>query len=124
MIRCGELCQSCFSFCAERVSESNAIEIECVVCEGLGLIESDTECDRCNGRGSVEITTCPKAMIDYDMMDTINLATFAEKGFLPEPGGILDQNVHWLNVWSRLSRDTAKIENQQRERRIAKWQAT
>lgn len=71
----------------------------------------------------IEITSCPKAMIDSDIMDAINLSTLAEKGFLPEHGGLLDQDSFWLNVWMRLARDTSKIEQEQRARQMAKWQA-
>ncbi len=45
------------------------------------------------------------------------MAGFATKGHLPEEGGLLNQEAWFIDMWSTLNEDQAKIENEIRERK-------
>jgi len=56
-------------------------------------------------------------MLGSELVEDINLASFAEKGHLPEPGGMLNQEAWFVSLWSTLQGDENKIEREQRERK-------
>jgi hypothetical protein len=46
------------------------------------------------------------------MTDDINIATHASKGFLPVSGGLLDQSNWFMQLWSALDSDHAKLDSE------------
>ena len=122
MIRCGELCSTCVNYCRDSFSGDNYAEIECVVCEGTGEKAKDNPCESCNGKGYWKLTSCPRDFVGTKITEAINLSGYAKAGFLPNDGGILDQDAYWLSVWTLLERDQNNIEVEQRKRKSQSWQ--
>jgi hypothetical protein len=89
--------------------------MECVSCEGSGTIGNEP-CEECNGTGFITLTHCPRKLIGSEFVEDINLATYAEKGHLPEPGGMLDQEAWFVSLWSTLTSDENRIEQDRRDR--------
>jgi len=88
-----------------------------VACEESGIGANGDRCEMCDGNGYLRIDGCPRKVIGWEMTQTINLAGYATKGFLPVNGGILDQSSWFVDVWSTLENDQAKIDQERSERR-------
>lgn len=89
--------------------------MECVSCEGSGTIGSE-QCDECNGTGFITLTQCPRKLVGNELVEDINLASYAEKGHLPESGGMLDQEAWFVSLWGTLAADEQTIEQERRGR--------
>lgn len=102
LIRFGYLCEGCtFRECEKGCpSELEPALVECPICGGDG-------CDECDG-GEYAVTSCPKLLVDSELVETIELAGMYEKGLPPVEGGVLDQS-HWFAaacrfIWSEQAR--------------------
>lgn len=91
--------------------------MECVSCEGTGKGYDLTKCEECNGDGFFILNECPRKILGNEITEEINMAGFATKGHLPEEGGLLNQEAWFIDMWSTLNEDQAKIENEIRERK-------
>ena len=89
--------------------------MECIACEGSGAMGID-KCDECSGTGFTTLTECPRRIIGNSLVEDINLASYAEKGHLPEPGGMLEQEAWFVSLWGTLASDESRIEQDKRER--------
>jgi hypothetical protein len=54
--------------------------------------------------------------VGRELSDEISLIAFANKGHLPEPGGLLDQPAKFVNVWRTLEADQNTIDQARREK--------
>ena len=115
LIRCGELCRSCPRVCSG-LDPNEQLDMECVSCEGSGTIGTN-KCDECNGTGFFTLTECPQKLLGSELVEDINLASYAEKGHLPEHGGMLNQEAWFVSLWGTLASDESRIEQDKRERR-------
>lgn len=61
----------------------------------------------------IEVTSCPNAAIPTEARTAIRLAAFAERGTLPEPGGVLDQLVSGLAAIEFVWREQAETRHRQ-----------
>ena len=91
--------------------------IECLSCNGSGEGLKRSKCDECGGTGVFELTECPRKFIGRSMTDEINLASWAQKGHLPEAGGMLDQPAWFVDMWGCLDQDQNQIEADIRKRK-------
>ena len=91
------------------------------MCEGAGQLTDNegekTDCETCNGYGRFDLTSCPRQYVGPELSDEINLIAFANKGHLPEPGGLLDQPAKFVTVWRTLEADQNTIDQARREKR-------
>lgn len=55
-------------------------------------------------------------MVGSELVEDINLASYAEKGHLPEAGGMLDQEAWFVSLWGTLTTYESRIEEDKRER--------
>lgn len=94
-----------------------AAEIECIACDGSGLGAERKTCPDCNGSGFFLLEECPRKFIGNSMTEEINLASYAQKGNLPEAGGMLDQPAWFVDLWGVLDQDQHRIEAEIRKRR-------
>lgn len=85
-------------------------------CDGTGKGKENKECEDCKGTRYFVLDHCPRKFIGTEITNEINLAGFASKGHLPEPGGMLDQDAWFVDMWSVLSEDQSKIEEEIRKR--------
>jgi hypothetical protein len=81
-------------------------EIGCTACQGVG-------CVGCGGRGFIELTECPKASLDGELLEMLEYSDLYQKGLPPVTGGTLDQ-ARWFNefamtVWQDQSHLKAKL---------------
>lgn len=77
--------------------------IECVSCGGSGGFgatgsEEWTDCETCNGIGRIEIASCPKRLVDSEMVVVLDLADLMKEGLPPIAGGVLDQSAWFVNA--------------------------
>lgn len=91
--------------------------IECIACNGSGIGDERKDCIECEGKGVFELTECPRVYVGRAMTDEINLASWAQKGHLPEPGGMLDQPAWFVDMWGALDQDQNQIEADRRKRK-------
>lgn len=102
------ICKRCGNECLDAINETNHAEIECPECNGAGC----SECDD----GFFKLTTCARKIVDSYLITAINFACYADKGFLPQQGGLLDQSAWWLALWLQLSNEQNKIDVAQSEK--------
>ncbi len=78
---------------------------QCPECHGPG-------CSTCSGTGQLTVRQCPISLIDAETHRFMRLARMAERGVLPGPGSLGEQNeydVHAIEyTWGSLSRARAE----------------
>lgn len=65
--------------------------------------------------GQVELTVCG-AEYTRGLGELANIASYAEKGMLPQPGTILDQSAWFIDFWHSLQSQLNKVEAEKLER--------
>lgn len=68
------------------------MSIACLSCNEAG-------CDDCDGRGYVDLTECPKQMIDRKTLRAIRMADLMREGLPPVAGGVLDQSAWFVSFY-------------------------
>lgn len=63
------------------------------------MCEDGGGCPVCDGRGQIEIGSCPSALADAETLLLLDTFALAEHGTLPAGGGLLDQTRFWLDGW-------------------------
>ena len=106
LIRGGELCKDCTTEC--RKDPNYVLAIDCALCEGEG-------CDDCRD-GVWYLQDCPKKILDDEINTAVNYCTLADKGFLPETGGMLEQSAWFTDIYLLLQSEQAILDQQQLER--------
>jgi hypothetical protein len=118
LIRCEQLCRGCSrQECFDLPTVENPISLECPECNGVGTWDTQDgirNCVHCNGAGRFEVLQCPNSYIGQKLTREINLASWAEKGHLPNLGGVLDQEAFFMNVWAAMQSDIHKIDEESR----------
>jgi hypothetical protein len=76
--------------------------------EGRTAAEEAIACKECQGRGEIEIASCPRKLISPEVADFCALADHAADGHLPLAGGTLDQTASFLAALRLLRRDEAE----------------
>ena len=112
MVQCGELCKGCGNTCSKDYADGR-IKIECVVCDGRGMIGS-VVCKDCEG-GHFVLSECPRQTIGQELTEAINLAGMCGKGDWPVAGGLLDQSAWFIDLKQMLERERTQIENSKKE---------
>jgi hypothetical protein len=74
------------------------------MCDGIG-------CQHCID-GYFQLTTCGKKFVDPYLARAVNMASHAEKGFLPVAGGLLDQSAWFVSLWSMLNCEQSIINDE------------
>ena len=108
LVRNGLLCKSCGSTCRERFDDDD-VQIACPTCDETGVDAHGNRCQFCE-YGMFRVAGCPKATVGSELSEAINLCGFAEKGLLPDAGGMLDQSARWLAVYYRYSYEQARVD--------------
>ena len=85
------------------------------MCGGTGGSKDDP-CEHCT-EGAFKLTTCARRFVEPELVRAINMATQADKGFLPTSGGLLDQSSWFYSLWSMVNDEQIKIDNERLERR-------
>lgn len=67
--------------------------MDCPECEG-----EDERCKECGGKGSFDITGCPREIIDYETQAIIEYAELFYKGIPPVGRGALEQTYWFLSA--------------------------
>lgn len=93
-----------------------AAEIECIACEGTTKGLDGKDCEECKGTGFFPLTECPRKFVGRAMTEEINMASWAQKGHLPEAGGMLNQPAWFVDMWGCLDQDQNRIEVEIRKR--------
>lgn len=106
MLRCGEICKDCGIDCHK--DPNFLLTIECPLCNGIG-------CDDCHD-GNWFPEDCPKKMIGEEMTVAANYYNLAEKGFLPEEGGLLRQSQWFIDIMLMFQSEQARIDTLHLER--------
>lgn len=57
-----------------------------------------TDCETCLGMGRIEISNCPKRIVDSEMVEVLELADLMKDGLPPIAGGVLDQAAWFVNA--------------------------
>lgn len=104
------ICQSCGVRECDITEESFA-RVECPECSGLG-------CEHCE-EGTWRLTECGRKFVG-NLARAINLTSYAEKGILPETGGLLVQSNWFLELWTAVNNEQAAIEQE----RLSEWRRT
>ena len=60
---------------------------------------NETGCDACGQSGYVELTSCPKQMIDRGLLRAIRMADLMREGLPPVAGGVLDQSAWFVSFY-------------------------
>jgi hypothetical protein len=94
-----------------------AAEIECIECEGTTKGFDGNDCEECKGTGFFKLEQCPRTFVGRAMTEEINMASWAQKGHLPEHGGMLDQPAWFVDMWGCLDQDQNRIEAEIRKRK-------
>ncbi len=69
-----------------------SVSIACSSCNEAG-------CDECGQSGYVELTGCPKEMIDRGLLRAIRMADLMKQGLPPVAGGVLDQSAWFVSFY-------------------------
>ena len=69
-----------------------SVSIACSSCNEAG-------CDECGQSGYVELTGCPKEMIDRGLLRAIRMANLMKQGLPPVAGGVLDQSAWFVSFY-------------------------
>jgi len=87
-------------------SEAIPIDVACPRCEEAG-------CDDCDGAGTFSLTSCPKKMLDWELVQVIRYAELFGKGLPPVAGGSLDQSAWFINLHSFYEYESSLAEAEQ-----------
>lgn len=100
------LCRNCKAGkCSNAPTPDEPVYVECTECGELG-------CEHCGGTGKVEITQCPRGLVEIEDYDVIEAAELYEKGLPPVAGGSRDQ-ARWFAQAARfVSSEKAMITQQ------------
>lgn len=74
-------------------------------CDGSG------DCEKCHGTGWVAIEGCPRRQVDSQTRVALRLASWADKGVMPEPGALMDQDIHTLAMIEFIASERRRILN-------------
>lgn len=88
--------------------------IACTCCDGRGCLSCES--------GYVIIDRCPRQIVGDRINNAVDYVAFAERGFLPVQGGSLDQSQWFMNLFSHMQSEVAKIQEEQQEKARAKAQ--
>lgn len=77
--------------------------LACVSCEEKG-------CDECNGTGRFAIESCPKELIESDIVRVAQAAEDMKNGHLPIAGGTLDQAAWVMSAIRTMNSETNRVE--------------
>jgi hypothetical protein len=69
-----------------------SVSIACSSCNEAG-------CDECGQTGYIELTGCPKEMIDRGLLRAIRMADLMKQGLPPVAGGVLDQSAWFVSFY-------------------------
>lgn len=93
MIRQGLLCRNCTAGkCHDVPTDLSSVSIACQSCNEAG-------CDDCGQTGYIELTSCPKRMVDRGTLQAIRMADLMKEGLPPVAGGVLDQSAWFVNFY-------------------------
>lgn len=106
----GQLCKSCpgDEKCQEMPGKNIAVDIQCVVCNGLNF----DKCDYCGKTGAIEIKDCPEKIITSDIWMIMELAKLYAKGLPPVAGGVLDQAHNFIEAVNYIFSEEYKLKAQ------------
>lgn len=102
------ICKRCDGQCRENISETEFVEIECPSCGGYG-------CEHCD-EGFFKLTQCAKQFVDDALIEAVNACSFADKGFLPATGAMLDQANWFCELWVAVGNEQIAIDNERLEK--------
>jgi hypothetical protein len=92
LIRAGKLCSRCKGSCFEEPGVVGPpARVQCVRCNGRG-------CGLCERRGWTQIRSCPKKLVTDETRDFLRMAAFADDGYLPAAGAVLDQTQSFMTA--------------------------
>ena len=97
------LCRRCRGECLSEIDDRGDVRIECPCCDGEGCKDCDD--------GQFAITVCARKYVDNYLVQAINMATMADR-HLPQSGGILDQSAWFIELWTTLNNEQAKIDTE------------
>lgn len=72
-------------------------------------------CKACNGTGTFVVDHCPRDFIGSKIARTANAVMMANKGHLPNAGGMLDQDAWFVSAYNALESDCNKIDAEDRK---------
>ena len=64
-----------------------------------------------------EFQRCPLKLITYQSNCFLRAYTFFKKGYLPNPGGWLEQSIQFLKAMEIIDREIIKIQDKQRKKK-------
>ena len=73
-------------------------------------------CKVCNGTGSFAVDVCPRDFVGGKIARATNAVSMANKGHLPEAGGVLDQDAWFMSAYNALEADCNKIDAEDAKR--------
>lgn len=79
------------------------MSIACSECNEAG-------CEMCDHTGYVEIASCPKKMIDGDLLSAIRMADLMKQGLPPVAGGVLDQSAWFVSFYECFRSESNRAE--------------
>jgi len=62
--------------------------------------------------GDEEFSRCPRSLITIKSIEYLNAYIFLEKGFLPNPGGWLDQPLKFIQAMRVIAAEVIKIKEE------------
>jgi hypothetical protein len=62
--------------------------------------------------GDEEFSRCPRSLITIKSIEYLNAYIFFEKGFLPNPGGWLDQPLKFIQAMRVIAAEVIKIKEE------------
>jgi len=80
-----------------------SVSIACSSCNEAG-------CDECGQSGYVELTGCPKEMIDRGLLRAIRMADLMKQGLPPVAGGVLDQSAWFVSFYECFKSESNRAE--------------
>ena len=88
-----------------------ATYIGCPICDETGIDRFGEVCKHCND-GQFTLESCPREYLGHEMVRAINYVAFADKGFLPVAGGMLDQSAWWLDIYRMMNNEQNQIDSE------------
>jgi hypothetical protein len=87
----------------------------CPVCSG-----GNPDCTRCEGSGTAGYRRCPQSMVDAETRSLMQTYAAYKAGFLPAPGGWMDQARGWVRAIGVVEAEIGVIEAKREAQRKAR----